>query len=567
MKPFRLSLLHVLIIPPVLFTLAIGHIGSKTYQSMVTENINDFLVTEVHHIENEITYFLSSYFNKAESFLVSNAAYVETYIDKGRMDVDLVVELFQRQLQATDNIDYLYFTTMSGQIVSVGKTGRYAYSTAEQPLSFKSVTTSETGEKKESVRQVDFRNKAWFSDAITAGTIQWSDPYPGEQEDSLAISASFPVSINGELAGVMGIDILLDELNHFLRNFEPANFGRLFITYDKGLLGSNVSVTAQQLDSELSSSISEEIISRNDEDYFRTRTDLTTSQGNNYHLISLLPVTKLEKKFEPLFQHLQLIILAMVLFVIIFSVTVSLLVKRKINRLIRFLETLEQNQWRASLPDSWIRELNAMIRVVNHVLETLSLTLKSMGIDRENADPKTPQGTSLEQIIIDKSKVLQEELLLDPLTGAYNRRFLNTTFENLNPESISHYCLAVLDLDHFKRVNDEHGHDIGDTVLCEFVTNLNSFLRKNDILFRYGGEEFVVLFQTPVIEEAQQALSRYKQQLEKITLSEKGIRVSFSAGLIQMASNNLSEEITKADKALYKAKDLGRNRIIVNEPG
>ena len=142
---------------------------------------------------------------------------------------------------------------------------------------------------------------------------------------------------------------------------------------------------------------------------------------------------------------------------------------------------------------------------------------------------------------------------------------LRTTFEGLNPESIGNYCLAVLFLDHVKKVNDEHGHDTGDAVLCEFVANLNSYLRKNDILFRYGGEEFVVLFQTPIITEAQQALARNKQQLESMTLSEKAIRVSFSAGLIQLASNNLSEELNKADIALYQAKLLGRNTIIVNQ--
>lgn len=93
---------------------------------------------------------------------------------------------------------------MSGQVVSVGKNGRYAYSSAEDPLSFITVAPAEAEEKKKDARQVDFRNKGWFSNAIAAGTVQWSDPYPGEQENLLAIIASFPVRINGELVGVMG---------------------------------------------------------------------------------------------------------------------------------------------------------------------------------------------------------------------------------------------------------------------------------------------------------------------------------------------------------------------------
>ena len=97
------------------------------------------------------------------------------------MDIDLAVELFQRQLEAADSIYYLYFTTMSGQVVSVGKTGRYAYSSAEQPLTFISVAPSQSGEETEKIRQVDFRDKAWFSHAINTGAIQWSDPYPASR--------------------------------------------------------------------------------------------------------------------------------------------------------------------------------------------------------------------------------------------------------------------------------------------------------------------------------------------------------------------------------------------------
>ena len=167
------------------------------------------------------------------------------------------------------------------------------------------------------------------------------------------------------------------------------------------------------------------------------------------------------------------------------------------------------------------------------------------------------------------SKVLQYATL-DALTNLNNRRQFEvrlkqeiaTTKRQKNP-----LCAMMIDIDFFKKVNDTYGHSSGDTVLRTVAAIIKEHLRESDIPSRYGGEEFAVLLPYTHVEEAKIVGERLRKAVEaaSISIDKKNINVTISMGLAEFNPNETGEELFKrADKALYEAKDSGRNKVCVD---
>ncbi len=158
--------------------------------------------------------------------------------------------------------------------------------------------------------------------------------------------------------------------------------------------------------------------------------------------------------------------------------------------------------------------------------------------------------------IYDNMRSIKIQLKIDPLTNAYNRRFLENALENIfNKCNIK--SIAMLDLDHFKKINDSYGHQMGDKILKHFVNTIKKSIRKSDIIIRYGGEEFIIYMPDTTKEEAKFVLYKIKKNL---TPCNK-IKYTFSAGIAD-EGETLAEMVKTADERLYKAKEEGRNKII-----
>jgi diguanylate cyclase (GGDEF)-like protein len=161
-------------------------------------------------------------------------------------------------------------------------------------------------------------------------------------------------------------------------------------------------------------------------------------------------------------------------------------------------------------------------------------------------------------------QALVEQAITDPLTGAYNRRHLQARLgERMAPAATGEHALLVIDIDHFKQINDRHGHDAGDGVLCRLVAAVNARKRSSDLLFRTGGEEFVLL----LLQAAPEAALRVAEDL-RLRLSQAellpGESVTVSIGLSALAPGQTAAAwIKAADTALYEAKRQGRNRVVV----
>ncbi|HEY1077550.1 MAG TPA: GGDEF domain-containing protein [Fontimonas sp.] len=158
---------------------------------------------------------------------------------------------------------------------------------------------------------------------------------------------------------------------------------------------------------------------------------------------------------------------------------------------------------------------------------------------------------------------LLENSLRDPLTSLYNRRFLN---ETLSLEGRRGYAIVMLDIDHFKKINDQHGHPTGDIVLQAIAKMLLSTTRKGDVICRYGGEEFTIVMRGATMREGMEQAERVRRACADLTLSSYGGvalgRITLSAGVAAYPGNGEAPTavLEAADRALYKAKRDGRDR-------
>ncbi|WP_312475971.1 diguanylate cyclase [Neobacillus sp.] len=170
--------------------------------------------------------------------------------------------------------------------------------------------------------------------------------------------------------------------------------------------------------------------------------------------------------------------------------------------------------------------------------------------------------------LLNRKKLFDQSVLLDELTQLYNRKFLMDVFKrNLKElkwnEQI--FSIAILDLDHFKQINDTFGHLTGDKVLFTFANFLKENIRSSDTAFRYGGEEFVILFENTSQTEAVEIISRLLKEFSVIQFekNKKSFTVTFSTGVVTIHQSETTMEaaIKAADQALYKAKENGRARV------
>ena len=172
---------------------------------------------------------------------------------------------------------------------------------------------------------------------------------------------------------------------------------------------------------------------------------------------------------------------------------------------------------------------------------------------------------------------LKEELykhsIRDPLTSMYNRRYLEEIFpRELANADRAHTPISfvMMDIDHFKLINDTYGHTVGDQVLLSLSTFFREHIRVGDLIFRYGGEEFLALLINSDTAAARQIAERWQTELaeQKIKISGKKINITLSMGIAEYHWNAGSgqEIINEADVALYQAKAMGRNCISVYDP-
>lgn len=164
-----------------------------------------------------------------------------------------------------------------------------------------------------------------------------------------------------------------------------------------------------------------------------------------------------------------------------------------------------------------------------------------------------------------QAAIYEKQSKVDPLTGVWNRRAAEAHLERLchrDPEKIKVFSIAMLDIDHFKSVNDRFGHDVGDKVIVAVCRIIQDSLRPMDMLCRWGGEEFVLILENFDSDMAYEICERIRQKIKKSTI-ENVDKMTVSIGISMYQNDDLFELIKRGDQALYKAKDLGRDMVII----
>jgi len=169
---------------------------------------------------------------------------------------------------------------------------------------------------------------------------------------------------------------------------------------------------------------------------------------------------------------------------------------------------------------------------------------------------------------LENIQIITNQANRDYLTGLYNRRYFFSAmneYQHKIQKNPQNYALAMIDIDHFKKINDTYGHDTGDSVIIELSELLRTSTSHEDLVARFGGEEFCVVLKNINRDSALQIFQRIHSKVENFRLPlENGENVKFtiSIGAVMHSDDSLDETINLADMLLYKAKNSGRNQVI-----
>jgi diguanylate cyclase len=216
-----------------------------------------------------------------------------------------------------------------------------------------------------------------------------------------------------------------------------------------------------------------------------------------------------------------------------------------------------------------ISELGSVLSEVMHETRTIQINAQRSRDELRSTQQKVKESEARILELEHELETTSDLVRHDQLTGVLNRRGLEDMFNKEVARNKRHdtlLCVALLDIDNFKKLNDSMGHDIGDQALIHLANVCRDTLRPQDTVARYGGEEFVILLPETPVEEAVVALTRLQRELTKkffLNGNEK-VLITFSAGVTQLRpEDEQSSVIKRADEAMYKAKQTGKNRVII----
>jgi diguanylate cyclase (GGDEF)-like protein len=182
----------------------------------------------------------------------------------------------------------------------------------------------------------------------------------------------------------------------------------------------------------------------------------------------------------------------------------------------------------------------------------------------------TQKSTEYAEALIRKNAELHTMAGRDPLTGIFNTRMYYTVGEQifqLAQRDKKPLSLLFIDIDHFKRINDEYGHDTGDKVLMKVAQAITGALRKSDVTARIGGEEFAVILPNTDIHGGNKIAEKIRESVELLECDEKDkvlqVTASIGVGMITDTDNGLDDIKRRSDEAMYQAKRTGRNRVVL----
>ncbi len=203
--------------------------------------------------------------------------------------------------------------------------------------------------------------------------------------------------------------------------------------------------------------------------------------------------------------------------------------------------------------------------------QSLQTRTRQMVEDVQEAREQVSDANKKVEILKKQMEKVKQEIIIDPLTRVYNRRAYD---DKIKQEMMGYQrygrptALMIVDIDHFKQVNDSYGHRTGDGVLRILSEVMKKEIREIDVLARYGGEEFALILPHTSYQRALEVAERIRQKVEASRFTYKGkpfsVTISIGVGTLQ-ENDTLDSYVERVDQALYRAKNSGRNRVVGEE--
>jgi diguanylate cyclase (GGDEF)-like protein len=212
-------------------------------------------------------------------------------------------------------------------------------------------------------------------------------------------------------------------------------------------------------------------------------------------------------------------------------------------------------------------QANLMIKERHRIEEAIKIVNSKLN-DRveENTKEIEDLNVNLNKKVDERTLKLRNLLNIDGLTQIYNYKYMMETLEDeiVKAQKCKRkLCIAMLDIDHFKNVNDNYGHLCGDKVLAKVASRLKAAVKDKGSVARYGGEEFMFILPNTNIHNAYELVDQSRKNVMGLQFEEDNLKVTISAGVVEYCFETAKELVKSADEKLYKAKKNGRNRIEV----
>jgi len=408
--------------------------------------------------------------------------------------------------------------------------------------------------------KTDYRveSRPWYKASIKADKITKIGPYDFSNIDSRGVTYSTPLGNKN----IFAIDVLINNFNELLNNKDlHASFESMIIRDDfKTILSSGKNYAFDKVF----------LMNFKNQDLVKTTQGLKEIEGKEYlynismldtpydtkeYLVSYVLFEEMIAPFKEKFKKIdQIMILIFLVLLPIIWYFASVIVK-PILLLANESEKVENRQFDKIVPvKGFVYEIDLLSKSIFNMAKSIHL-----------------YQTDLEKIVEERTKELEEKnteleilSITDKLTNIYNRIMLDKTLDEKIENALKtdeNFGVIIIDIDHFKMVNDTHGHQTGDITLVSFAQILKENIRENDLLGRWGGEEFVIICGDSTLEETLSLCETLRTKVEEYDFPVIGKKTA-SFGVSKYLTYDTSKTIiSRADDALYRAKENGRNRV------
>lgn len=383
------------------------------------------------------------------------------------------------------------------------------------------------------------RIRPWYIGAKEKKAFYLSEVYTDIVTKKSIVTFSIPIYKGDKFIGVMALDIDLRELSKRL------NLHR-FVRGSMSIIDKNGYVIISSNEKELGATNKyfDKIINDNGEFVSEDKESTYIYQlidKMEFYILAEVSKKSILNEFKPLRQLALLVGVASIVFSIIIILTTIKIIEQFLLRVTKTLDNVSEGRYETNIKDyENLMGKNKEFYAIKNALEKMQNRVQKREMD------------------------LEKLANYDMLTMTYNRRYL---FQVLNDESEKakildiNFTIALLDLDNFKLVNDTFGHCVGDDVLKEIVVEIKKYLREKDIVGRYGGEEFLIIFPDSRLDEVIDILRKVRQGIEDIKWEISNLKTTISIGAIDYRGQSLEKMIQEADYYLYEAKHQGKNKI------